>query len=115
METQTKEITDLFGTCPYVTTQKIISGKWKIIILYYLSEGTHRFSELNKKMPGVAQATLTSQLRALEASGLIDRKVYPQVPPKVEYRLSELGERFRPVLQSIDTFGQEYIQYLEEE
>ena len=113
MEIQTKELTDLFGTCPYVTTQKIISGKWKVIILYYLSEGTHRFSELNKKMPGVAQATLTSQLRSLEASGLIERIVYPQVPPKVEYMLSELGEKFIPVLESINIFGQEYIQFLD--
>jgi DNA-binding HxlR family transcriptional regulator len=109
MENDIRELEDLFGICPYVTTQKILSGKWKLIILHFLSDGTHRFSELNKKMPGVTQATLTSQLRSLEGTGLIERRIYPEVPPKVEYLLTDLGREFKPVLEAVGKFGNVYI------
>ena len=72
---------DLFGTCPYVTTQKLLSGKRSMIILYLLSQGTHRFNETQtKKMSDMSQTTLTTQLRSLEKSGLIERIVYPEIP-----------------------------------
>jgi DNA-binding HxlR family transcriptional regulator len=112
MKKDAYELSELFGVCPYVTTQKIISGKWKLMILYYLSQGTLRFNELSKKMPGVTQTTLTSQLRALEKTGLIERRVYPEVPPKVEYFLTDLGKEFSTVLDAVDMFGKTYIHYL---
>lgn len=111
MEKSITELGELFGVCPYVTTQKILSGKWKLIILHYLSEGTHRFNELNKRMPGVTQATLTSQLRSLEQAGLIERRVYPEIPPKVEYLLTDLGREFNIVLDAVDRFGTAYIKH----
>jgi len=105
------ELSDLFGICPFVTTQKILNGKWKLVILNYLSKGTLRFNELSKKMPGVTQATLTSQLRSLEDDGLVKRCIYPQIPPKVEYSLSDLGEEFNTVLKAVYDFGNTYIKY----
>jgi DNA-binding HxlR family transcriptional regulator len=83
-----------------------------MIILYLLSQGTHRFNELNKKMSDMSQTTLTTQLRSLEKSGLIERIVYPEIPPKVEYKLSDLGREFESVLESINDFGMKYISYL---
>ncbi len=105
---------DLFGECPVCTVQKIISGKWSILVLYYLSSGTMRFGELHRMMPALTQATLTKQLRSLEEFGLIVRTVYPQVPPKVEYSLSEIGEKFMPVRDAIYQWGEEYKEYLRE-
>lgn len=102
--------TDLFGICPYVTAQKLISGKWAVLVLHYLEEGTHRFGALQKKIPNLTQATLTKQLRLLEGYGLIERRVYPEVPPKVEYSLTSMGRKFKPVLDAVEQFGQEYIQ-----
>lgn len=103
---------DLFGVCPVCTAQKIISGKWSILVLYYLSCRTMRFSELHRKMPSLTQATLTKQLRSLEEYGLVERTVYPQVPPRVEYSLTAIGRRFIPVLESIYQWGEEYKKYL---
>lgn len=103
---------DLYGICPYVTAQKIFSGKWSILIIFYLSEGTLRFNELQRRLPEITQATLTKQLRTLEEQGMIIRKVYPEVPPKVEYSLSEIGREFLPVLEGFQSFGNKYIAYL---
>ena len=100
---------DLFGVCPFVTAQRLIQGKWAILILHHLSAGTTRFNELQRKMPKMTHATLSSQLKQLEAEGLIIRTEYPQIPPKVEYSLSEIGEKFAPVLESIRPWGMEYI------
>ncbi len=102
----------LFGKCPYVTAQKIFSGKWTILIIYNLCEGTLRFNELQKKILGVTQATLTKQLRILESYGLIQRHVYAEVPPKVEYSLTEIGKEFVPILNQFEEFGNKYINYL---
>lgn len=104
--------TELFGKCPYVTTQKIFSGKWALLIIHYLSEKTLRFGELQRKMPGVTQASLTKQLRILEDFGMLHRHVYPEVPPKVEYSLSDIGREFIPVLEQFEVFGVQYIRYL---
>lgn len=105
---------DLFGVCPYVTVQKLLSGKWRILILYSLSIGTCRFNELHKKISGITQSALTSQLRTLEEAGLVERHVFPEIPPHVEYELTELGKEFSKVLSTIDAFGTTYIQWLKE-
>ena len=91
-----------FGKCPFYTTQRLIQGKWAILILHYLSEGPLRFNELQRKMPKMTHATLSNQLKQLEAEGLIARKVYGDIPPKVEYSLTELGRAFGPVLYFLD-------------
>ena len=103
---------DLFGVCPFATAQRLIQGKWAILILHHLSEGTLRFNELQRKMPKMTHATLSNQLKQLEAEGLIARTVYGDIPPKVEYSLTELGRAFGPVLDSIRTFGQVYISHM---
>ena len=101
-----------FGKCPFYTTQRLIQGKWAILILHYLSEGPLRFNALQRKMPKMTPATLSNQLKQLEAEGLIARTVYGDIPPKVEYSLTELGRAFGPVLDSIRTFGQVYISHM---
>lgn len=103
---------DLFGVCPFATAQRLIQGKWAILILHHLSEGTLRFNELQRKLPKMTHATLSAQLKQLEAEGLVIRTEYPQIPPRVEYSLSEIGRAFEPVLESIRAWGSEYIEYL---
>jgi len=105
---------NLFGICPYVTVQKIFSGKWSILIMFYLCEDTLRFGELQRKIPEITQSTLTKQLRTLEEIGIINRHVYPEIPPKVEYSLSDMGKEFIPVLLQFQLFGTKYISYLKE-
>lgn len=95
-------------TCPMLITRDIIGGKWKMLILWRLSKGTWRFSELKKQIPKITQKMLTKQLRELENDKLIIRIVYPQVPPKVEYKLSELGLTIIPVLNTMAEWGSEY-------
>lgn len=101
-----------FGKCPFYTTQRLIQGKWAILILHYLSEGPLRFNTLQRKMPKMTHATLSNQLKQLEAEGLIARTVYGDIPPRVEYSLTELGRAFGPVLDSIRAFGQVYISHM---
>lgn len=103
---------DRFGVCPFATAQRLIQGKWAVLILHYLSDGAVRFNELQRKMPKMTHATLSVQLKQLEAAGLIVRTEYPQIPPKVEYSLSEIGIKFKPVLDSIEIWGKEYIEYM---
>ncbi len=104
---------ELFGRCPYVTAQKVLTGKWSIYILYLLSNGPVRFNELQRRMPEeMTHTTLSRQLKALEGEGLIIRTEYQQIPPKVEYRLSEIGEKFKNVLAVLEIWGNEYIEYL---
>lgn len=102
----------LFGVCPFATAQRLIQGKWAILILHHLSEGTLRFNELQRKLPKMTHATLSAQLKQLEAEGLVIRTEYPQIPPRVEYSLSEIGRASEPVLESIRVWGSEYIEYL---
>ena len=97
-----------FQTCPITTFHKIISGKWKILILWYLTNKPLRFSELKRKLPDVSQKMLTNQLRSLEEDGLVLRKVYPVVPPKVEYSLSDIGKEIIPLLESMYNYGVMY-------
>ena len=91
------------------TTQRVLQGKWAIIILYHLSTGTKRFNELQRVMPATTRTVLTRQLRQLEKDKLIDRKVFAEVPPHVEYSLSKLGTKFQKVLDEIEIFGLSYI------
>ncbi|MFT3950855.1 MAG: helix-turn-helix domain-containing protein [Oscillospiraceae bacterium] len=105
---------DLFGLCPYTTAQYILSGKWTMLILHHLSAKTMRFNELQRILGNITQATLTKQLRTMEENGLILRKMYNQIPPKVEYSLSGLGRKFIPVLDALGKWGCEYIAYLKE-
>ena len=97
-----------YETCPMILVHKILSGKWKILILWYLSNDTLRFSELKRKLPGTTQKMLTNQLRSLEEDNLIFRKVYPVVPPKVEYGLTDIGKKIIPLLESMYSYGVEY-------
>lgn len=104
---------ELFGLCPYVTSQKVLTGKWSLYILYLLSQGSVRFNELQRKMPEeMTHTTLSRQLKTLEDEGLIIRKEYAQIPPKVEYSLSEIGEKFQSVLDVLGDWGNEYIDYM---
>ncbi len=104
---------DLFGLCPFVTSQKLLSGKWSIYIIYLLSEKNIRFNELLRLMPeGMTHTTLSRQLKFLEEEGLIVRTEYNQVPPRVEYSLSEIGKHFEPVLNQLEIWGNVYIKNL---
>lgn len=95
-------------SCPIAGVQKITQGKWPMVVIYYLSQGTFRFGELSRKMPQVTQANLTKELRMLEEFGLVHREVYRQVPPKVEYSLTDIGCKFLPVLEALETWAIEY-------
>ena len=94
--------------CPVFTTLDIIGGKWKVLILYHLNTETRRFNELQRLLGGITQRMLTLQLRELEQDGIVHREVYPQVPPKVEYSLTEFGLTLMPVIQAMHRWGVEY-------
>lgn len=98
----------LFGACPYQTTQQLFSGKWVLVIMHLLSQKTYRFGELQRSLTPITQATLTKQLRYLEDYGLINRKVFNTIPPKVEYSLTEMGRKFMPIEAALRNFGDEY-------
>ena len=99
----------VYDRCPYITTQKVLQGKWAIVVLYHLSTGAKRFGELERLIPDVTRTVLTRQLRQLEQDKLITRKVFPKVPPHVEYSLSSVGSKFQRVLDEIEVFGLDYI------
>lgn len=97
-------------SCPIEHTVNLIGHKWKVLILRNLfNNGTQRFIELSKGINGISQKMLTQQLRQLEADGIIHRNVYPEVPPKVEYSLTELGASLKPILDSMNLWGQEHL------
>lgn len=100
---------DRFGKCPYSTVQSLISGKWAMLILYYLMDGPVRFNELQRQMPKMTHATLSVQLKGLVEKGLVCRKQYETIPPVVEYSLTDIGMKFQPVLDAMKTWGIEYI------
>ncbi len=94
--------------CPVETTLQLIGDKWKVMIIRDLLEGTRRFGELKKSVTGITQKVLTSNLRAMEENGLLTRKVYAEVPPKVEYTLTETGYSLKPILDAMVKWGTEY-------
>lgn len=94
--------------CPVETTLTLISDKWKVLILRDLLPGTKRFGELKRSVGSVSQKVLTAQLRQMEDSGLLTRTVYPEVPPRVEYTLTELGYSLKPILDAMQSWGEEY-------
>ncbi len=99
-----------FPECPVETTLLLIGNKWKVLILRDLITGKKRFCELRKSIGSVSQKVLTAQLREMEKNGLVNRKVYAVVPPKVEYSLTELGESLKPVLDAMSNWGEMYKQ-----
>lgn len=94
--------------CPVETTLMLIGDKWKVLILRDLMPGTKRFGELKKSIGNVSQKVLTAQLRDMEEKGLVSRKVYAEVPPRVEYSLTELGRSLKPILDAMWNWGSEY-------
>ncbi len=91
--------------CPVEATMSVIGGKWKCLIIHHIIDETRRFNELRRLIPAVTQRMLTSQLRELEADGIVNRKVYAQVPPKTEYSLTKLGKTLEPVLWEMHNWG----------
>lgn len=103
----------MYCKCPYLTVQNILSGKWSLLILCYLRSGPLRFGELRRCLEDVSditQATLTKALRKLEGDGLVSRHVYAEVPPRVEYSLTDLGQELSPILADLGAFGARYIE-----
>ncbi len=94
--------------CPVATTVQLIGNKWKLLILRNLMMRPWRFNELQKSLEGISQKVLTESLRSMEADGIVIRTVYAEVPPRVEYSLSDLGETLRPILDAMQTWGTEY-------
>lgn len=94
--------------CPVATTVQLIGSKWKLLILRNLMMRAWRFNEMRRDLEGVSQKVLTDSLRALEEDGIITRTVYPEVPPRVEYALSPLGESMRPILEAMEAWGKGY-------
>lgn len=93
-------------SCPVETTIAAIGGRWKVLVIHHLIEGKKRFGELTRLLGGISARTLTRQLRELEDSGIIDRKVHQQIPPKVEYSLTPLGEELKPILYAMHEWGE---------
>lgn len=112
MTEQTAAKKDL-PACPVETTLTLIGDKWKVLILRDLLPGTKRFGELKKSIGSVSQKVLTAQLRAMEASGLVNRTVYAEVPPRVEYSLTEPGQSLKPVLDALQIWGENYKETLD--
>lgn len=94
--------------CPVATTVGLIGNKWKLLIIQQILTGPKRFGELRKTLDGISQKVLTDSLREMESDGLLIRTVFPEVPPRVEYCLSELGESMRPIMDVMEQFGKEY-------
>lgn len=95
-------------SCPVETTLMLIGDKWKVLILRDLRSGTKRFGELKKSVTGISQKVLTANLRNMEENGLLTREVFPEVPPRVEYTLTELGHSMEPILDAMDKWGTAY-------
>lgn len=94
--------------CPVATTVQLIGSKWKLLILRNLLHRSWRFNELKRDLEGISQKVLTDSLRSMEADGLVTRTVYPEVPPRVEYTLSEVGETMRPIINAMAEWGENY-------
>ncbi len=105
--TEQKDLKEL-PACPVETTLMLIGNKWKVLILRDLLTGKKRFGELKRSVGNVSQKVLTAQLRAMEENGLLTRKVYAEVPPRVEYSLTELGQSLKPILDAMHNWGEMY-------
>ena len=101
--------------CPVATTVQLIGSKWKLLILRNLLARPWRFNELRKSLDGISQKVLTDSLRSMEEDGIITRTVYPEVPPRVEYALSGMGESMRPIITAMESFGTDYKKIMERE
>ncbi len=99
---------DEMPACPVATTVRMIGSKWKLLIMRNLLARPWRFNELKRDLEGISQKVLTDSLRSMEDDGIITRTVYPEVPPRVEYALSELGESMRPIMNSMEAWGISY-------
>ncbi|MCL4439714.1 MAG: helix-turn-helix transcriptional regulator [Firmicutes bacterium] len=97
------------ANCPVIVVQNLLAGKWKLVILWHLIEKTRRFNELQKLLPEISQGILTQQLRELERDGLVHREVYKEVPPKVEYSLTDIGQSLKPVMDVVAKWGETYL------
>lgn len=100
--------TDDLVNCPVTATMEIIGGKWKILILYLITGGVNRFGKLNMMLKDISKQMLTTQLRDLERDGIIRRVIYPEIPPRVEYFLTEKGEDLKPVFMALREWGWKY-------
>jgi DNA-binding HxlR family transcriptional regulator len=101
--------------CPVEATADIIGGKWKAVILYYLFQGPKRFNELRRLLPEVTQRMLTLQLRELEQDSIVHREIYKEVPPKVEYSLTEFGTSLGPIIVQMLDWGEQYMEQIQEQ
>lgn len=99
---------EIIDACPVATTVNLIGSKWKLLIMRNLLQRPWRFNELQKSLDGVSQKVLTDSLRSMEKDGIIIRTVYPEVPPRVEYSLSEIGESMRPIINAMQSWGNDY-------
>ena len=99
---------DELPECPVATTVQLIGSKWKLLIMRNLLQRSWRFNELRKDLEGISQKVLTDSLRSMEDDGIITRTVYPEVPPRVEYALSDLGESMRPIIKAMEEWGTNY-------
>jgi len=106
LEMRTKE--DILPDCPVATTVSLIGSKWKLLIMRNLLGRPWRFNELQKSIEGISQKALTEALRSMEADGIVRRTAYPEVPPRVEYSLTELGESMRPIIKAMEIWGNDY-------
>lgn len=98
--------------CPIITVQKVLSGKWSLAIIYYLGQQTLRFNELQRKLPFLTQATLSRQIKELVALGIVNRKDYQEIPPKVEYSLSEIGMKLIPIIRALEKWSEDYLTFI---
>jgi len=96
-------------TCPVCQTAEIISGKWTLLIIRDLADGRARFCELERSLEGISPRTLSLRLRALEAEGVVERRTYPEVPPRVEYRLTPKGTALVPMIEQMRNYGQQWL------
>ncbi len=106
---------DELPDCPVATTVQLIGSKWKLLILRNLLARPWRFNELRKSLDGISQKVLTDSLRSMEEDGIITRTVYPEIPPRVEYALSGMGESMRPIITAMESFGTDYKKIMERE
>ena len=106
---------EILPECPVATTVLMIGSKWKLLIMRNLLARAWRFNELQKSIDGISQKALTEALRSMEADGIVSRTVYPEVPPRVEYSLTELGESMRPIIKSMESWGMAYKEQMQTE